>query len=154
MKYLLLVLIPLFAISCAEKSPVSIENVTTHDMVLQDYMWRFVIDRPEERAKILFASEPLKPRSSDIAVYETDLNEDGKTDFIASIIHFRYYDNGTYPLYIMMQDDYNSYKPMKLTQRTENFDIKILPEKSNGMQNLMVDGKVLLFDGKTYISGL
>ena len=128
-------------------------KVTSNDMVLQDYMWRFVFQTPGEQLKIMFASEPFQPLPSDIAVYETDLNEDGKPDFIASIIHFRYYENGTYPLYVMMQDNYGGYTPMKLTQRTANFDIKVLPEKSNGMQNIMVDGKPLLFDGKTYISG-
>lgn len=154
MKYILLFLTALFAVSCGGgNSPVSVANITSHDMVLQDYMWRFVYNTPLERAKIQFAQEPLQPQPSDIAVYETDLNEDGKPDFIASIIHFKYYENGTYPLYIMMQDNYGGYAPMKISQRTANFDVKVLPEKSNGMQNIMVDGKPLLFDGKTYISG-
>jgi hypothetical protein len=155
MKYILLILTAILTVSCggADNSPVSVAKVTSNDMVLQDYMWRFVFQTPAEQLKIVFASEPFQPLPSDIAVYETDLNEDGKPDFIASIIHFRYYVNGTYPLYVMMQDNYGGYTPMKLAQRTANFDIKVLPEKSNGMQNIMVDGKPLLFDGKTYISG-
>ncbi|MGE4267618.1 MAG: hypothetical protein AB7F25_09295 [Deferribacterales bacterium] len=155
MKYFLLLISAFFIVSCgSSKSATSIENLDVHNMALQDYMWRFVFKKADEQLKIIFASEPFQPLPSDIAVYETDLNEDGKPDFIASIIHFRYYEKGTYPLYVMMQDDYNGYTPMKLTQRTANFDVKVLPEKSNGMQNIMVDGKVLLFDGKTYSSGL
>ncbi|WP_303849526.1 hypothetical protein [Seleniivibrio woodruffii] len=155
MRYFLLCLTALFAVSCggADKSPVAIAKVTSNDMILQEYMWRFVFQTPAEQLKIIFSSEPFQPLPSDIAVYETDLNEDGKPDFIASIIHFRYYENGTYPLYIMMRDNYGGYTPTKLSQRTANFDVKVLPEKSNGMQNIMVDGKPLLFDGKTYISG-
>jgi len=155
MKYFLLFLSVIFIVSCGDKkSPTSVASLDAHNMALQDYMWRFVFKKPDEQLKIIFSSEPFQPLPSDIAVYETDLNEDGKPDFIASMIHFRYYEKGTYPLYIMMQNDFNSYTPMKLNQRTTNFDIKVLPEKSNGMQNIMVDGKVLLFDGKTYTSGL
>jgi len=157
MRYFILALSLFALVSCGGKevqSPTAVEKVSSHDMLLQDIFWRSLYPKKQEQSVILFSTESFKPVPSDIAVLETDLNEDGRPDFIASIIHFKYFEKGTYPVFLMMQDTYGGYFRFMLDQRTANFDIKVLPEKSNGMQNLSIDGKVLIFDGKNYVSGL
>lgn len=122
-----------------------------HNIALQTYMWNMVVYTKSEQIKLQTTSPALRPTPDDIKIYVTDLNDDGRPDFVATIDNFLYYQHKTYPLYIMIAGNYHSYSQLGAVQRISTFDIKALPESTNGFLNLSAGKKLLIFDGKNYI---
>ncbi|MGE4317313.1 MAG: hypothetical protein AB7E96_00300 [Deferribacterales bacterium] len=137
----------LLLLSCAASGTAI--HYSEHELYLRDYIWRVVADAKKDHDRVMMTPQNLRPEPDDFKIFEADLNGDGRLDFIASTYHYLFSDNRTYPLYVMIKDDY-SYTMLPDTPRIPYFDIKSLPDMTNGYHDIAIAGKVYKFDGTTY----
>ena len=120
-----------------------------HELTLRDNIWQLVVNSALQKNKFKTVLPPLRPEPSDFHIIEADLNEDGRTDYIASIDHFLFFEKNSYPTYIMIKDEYG-YTQMPDTPRTSTLYIEVLPEMMHGYHLLAIDCNIYAFDGFTY----
>lgn len=147
MRILILLLSSIF-ISCSAVKPVKV-SYSGHEIMMRDYIFDLEIARKSKENRFKIHLEPLRPQPEDFIIYETDLNNDGKLDFIASINHFLFSDNGTYPLYIMIADEYGGYTPMPDLPRIKFFDVSI-SDGSSPYPELTIACKIYRYNGFSY----
>lgn len=107
------------------------------------------IDTPEVISALLKTPRPLRPTDRDFLTINTDLNGDGRPDIVGTVDNFKFKENGTYPLYILIGNQYD-YDIMDSTPRIRSFKVKVLDTSTNGFKDISADGKIYKFDGKKY----
>ena len=149
MRLLLAAIISLTFISC---SAVSTKTITysEHELMMRDYIFNQVVTKKTQENKFKIHLEPLRPQPDDFKIYEIDLNHDGKMDFLASIENFMFNEKGTYPLYIMIADDFGGYTPLPDAPRIDFFDVSVFSESDIPFPDLIIACKTYHYNGFTY----
>ncbi|ADD66833.1 hypothetical protein Dacet_0026 [Denitrovibrio acetiphilus DSM 12809] len=101
------------------------------------------------KIQLSLTPELLRPQESDFLSAGADLNNDGREDVIATINHRKFREDGTYPLYIYVKNDY-SYDVLKDLPRISSFNMQVLETATLGYKDIKVDNRVLKYNGKTY----
>lgn len=149
MKYFILSLFSLIFISCSAVGHKKV-SYSEHELMMRDYIFDQVVAKKSQENIFKLHLEPLRPQADDFKIYEADLNHDGKMDFIASIEHFIFNENGTYPLYVMIADDFNGYTPLPDLPRIPFFDVKTLGSATDGFPDLLIACRIYSYNGFTY----
>lgn len=91
----------------------------------------------------------LRPTEDDFLTAEADLNNDGRMDIIGTINHFKFEQNGTYPLYIFIADEYG-HREMENNPRISSFELKVLDTASNGYRDFSAGERIFRYNGTNY----
>ncbi|PLX70891.1 MAG: hypothetical protein C0602_05150 [Denitrovibrio sp.] len=147
-KYIVCTLLAL-VISCANvtyggKTGSFLRHQVHNNTVLE----RFVM-QPKQKFRQKFTLPPFRLTEEDFLTLNADLNNDGIKDIIGTLDNFKFQQNGAYPLYILIANDYSFHK-IETQARTQSFDIKVLDATSNGFNDISVDGNIIKYDGDVY----